>query len=115
MQHTRDGLAGTVGEVTHQDNGQHMGKHVLHVARWGTLGRCAGAKENGVVHGVEIEMGPKSQEEDKETLSINSLYLNRKWSLIMANLEMQAGETALEIPYKIDTGSEGNLMPLYIF
>ena len=28
---------------------------------------------------------------------------------------MQVGETALEIPYKIDTGSEGNLMPLYIF
>ena len=27
---------------------------------------------------------------------------------------MQAGETALEMPYKIDTGSEGNLMPLYM-
>ena len=25
------------------------------------------------------------------------------------------GKTALEIPYKIDTGSEGNLMSLYIF
>ena len=33
----------------------------------------------------------------------------------MAQLEMQAGETALEILYKINTGSEGNLMPLYIF
>ena len=28
---------------------------------------------------------------------------------------MQVGKTALEIPYKIDMGSEGNLMPLYIF
>ena len=28
---------------------------------------------------------------------------------------MQAGKTALEIQYKIDTGSKGNLMPLYIF
>ena len=28
---------------------------------------------------------------------------------------MQVGETALEIPYKINTSSEGNLMPLYIF
>ena len=28
---------------------------------------------------------------------------------------MQEAETALEIPYKIDTGSKGNLMPLYIF
>ena len=28
---------------------------------------------------------------------------------------MQGGKTVLEILYKIDTGSEGNLMPLYIF
>ena len=28
---------------------------------------------------------------------------------------MQVGKTVLEIPYKIDTSSEGNLMPLYIF
>ena len=28
---------------------------------------------------------------------------------------MQVGKTATEIPYKIDTGSEGNIMPLYIF
>ena len=28
---------------------------------------------------------------------------------------MQVGKTTLEVPYKIDTGSEGNLMPLYIF
>ena len=59
-------------------------------------------------------MEPDSQGEDTEIVSINSLYINRKWSLIMAKLEMQAGKTALEILYKIDTGSEGNLMPLYI-
>ena len=28
---------------------------------------------------------------------------------------MQEGKTTLEVPYKIDTSSEGNLMPLYIF
>ena len=68
-----------------------------------------------MVHEVEIEVGPDSQGEDIEIVSINSLYLNRKQALIMANLETQAGETALEIPYKINTGSEGNLRPLYIF
>ena len=45
LQHTRDSCAGTVGEVTHPDNAQHMGKHAPYVARWNTLGRCAGAKE----------------------------------------------------------------------
>ena len=28
---------------------------------------------------------------------------------------MQVGKTVLEIPYKIDTGSEGNIMLLYVF
>ena len=60
-------------------------------------------------------MGQDSQGEDIQIVSINSLYLNRKCSLITAHLEIQVGETALEIPYKINTGSEGNLMPLYIF
>ena len=35
--------------------------------------------------------------------------------LITAHLEMQFGKTTIEVPYKIDTGSEGNLMQLYIF
>ena len=52
-----------------------------------------------MVHEVEIEMGPDSHREDIEIVSINSLYLNRKWSLIRAHLEVQVGETALEILY----------------
>ena len=28
---------------------------------------------------------------------------------------MQVGKTTIEVSYKIDTGSEGNLMSLYIF
>ena len=30
-------------------------------------------------------------------------------------MKMQVGKTTIEVPYKIDTGSEGNLMPLYIY
>ena len=100
LQYTKDSCADTAGEVTHQGNAQCMEKCVQHVARLGTSGKCAGAKET--VQFMKI-------------VSINSLYVNRKWSIIMAKLEMQEGNTALEIPYKIDTGSEGNLMPLCIF
>ena len=60
-------------------------------------------------------MEPESQGEDTEIVSINSLYINKNQSSIMAKLEMQMAKTALEIPYKIDTGSEGNIMLLYIF
>ena len=72
------------------------------------------SKKNHTVHEVEVEVMPEPQE-DIETVSINSIYLNRNQSLIKAHLKMQVGKTATEIPYKIDTGSEGNIMPLYIF
>ena len=64
-------------------------------ARWGTSGRCAGAKENHVVHEAEIDMEPESQEEDIEIVSINSLYINRKWSSITAKLEIQVGQNSV--------------------
>ena len=50
-----------------------------------------------------------------EEMSINSVYLNNKWLLITAQLGMQVGDNTLKVPYKIDTSSKGNLMPLYIF
>ena len=33
----------------------------------------------------------------------------------MAKLEMQADENTIIIPYKIDMGSKGNIMPLFMF
>ena len=41
--------------------------------------------------------------------------MNNKQSLITADLEMQVSENTVKIPYKIDTGSEGNLVPLYLY
>ena len=72
-------------------------------------------KKNHTVHEVEVELMPEPHEEDIETVSINSVYLNRNQSLITAHLKMQVGKTTTEIPYKIDTSSEGNIMPLYIY
>ena len=66
------------------------------------------------VHKVELE-NVKDPQGDMETVSINSIFWNNKWSLIMANLKTMAGNNSITIPYKIDTGSEGNLMPLYIY
>ena len=64
---------------------------------------------------VGIEMVQEPQEKEIETVSINSVYLNRNWLLITAHLEMQVGKTTVEIPYKFDMGSEGNIMSFYIF
>ena len=68
-----------------------------------------------MAHEVGIDMVQEPQEEELETVSINSVYLNKSQSLITAHLETQVGKTTVEILYKIDTGSEGNIMPLYIY
>ena len=73
------------------------------------------SKKSRVVHEVEVEVMLEPQEGDIETVSINSIYLNSDRSLITAHLKMQVGKTVTEIPYKIDTGSEGNIMPLYTY
>ena len=59
-------------------------------------------------------MVQEPQEEEIETVSIYLVYLNKNWSLITAHLETHVGKTTVEIPHKIDMGSEGNIMPLYI-
>ena len=67
------------------------------------------------MHELHVEMEQDSQDEEIETVSINLIYLNKNWSLITVHLEMQVGKNTVEIPYRIDTGSKGNIMPLYIF
>ena len=41
--------------------------------------------------------------------------MNNNQSMLTAKLETYAGENKLTVPCKIDTGSDGNIMPLYIF
>ena len=73
------------------------------------------SKKDHVVHELEVEGVQETLDVGIETVNIGSVHLNRNQSLITAHLEIQAGENIIEIPYKIDTGSEGNIMPLYIF
>ena len=87
-------------------------------ARCGKMGHfrkvCQNKKDHAL-HELEVEGVQETQEGKIETVSIDSVHLNRNQLLIMAHLEIQAGENIIEIPYKINTGSEGNIMPLYIF
>ena len=73
------------------------------------------SKRDHTVHELEVEMAQDSEDEEIETVSINSVHLNKNWSIIMAYLDTYAGKNNVEIPYKIDMDSEGNIMPLYIF
>ena len=113
-QHIRVGHAGTVGGHTPRQWPAY-GKMCTIGGMMGLFSKVCRSRRNCIVHEVEIEVGLESQGEDIEIMSVISLHLNRKCSPIPAHLKMQSGKTALEIPYKINTGSEGNLMPLYIF
>ena len=89
------------------------GKPCASCGKIGHFKKVCQSRKDHAVHEVGGEM---AQEEGViEEVSINSVYLNNKWSLITAQLEMQVGDNTLKVPYKIDTSSEGNLMPLYIF
>ena len=89
------------------------GKMCASCRKMGHFKKVCQSRKDCMVHEVGLEM---AQEEGiiKE-VSINSVYLNNKQLLMTAQLEMQVGGNALKVPYKIDTGGEGNLMPLYIF
>ena len=68
-----------------------------------------GSKWNGE------EMSQKYIKGEIETVSINSVHMNKNWSLLTAKLKTCTGNNKLTVPYKIDTGSDGNKMPWYIF
>ena len=72
-------------------------------------------RRDRAVHELEVKKVQEINKGEIKTVSIDSVHLNKNQSLITAKLEMQAGRNTIEIPYKIDTGSEGNIMPLFMF
>ena len=64
------------------------------------------------MHEIEQEV---ANENHIETVTINSSRFNSKQSEIMANLKMSSGQNSTIISYKIETGNDGNVMPIHIF
>ena len=52
---------------------------------------------------------------DIESVSINSIQFNKNCSVLTANFKMSAGQSNIVVPYKIDTGRDGNIKPLYMY
>ena len=49
------------------------------------------------MHELEVKVVQEINEDETETVSIDSVHLNKNWSLITAKLEMQAGRNTIEI------------------
>ena len=58
------------------------GKSCASCGKMGHFKKVCRSRRDCTVHEVEVEVMPEPQEEDIETVSINSIYLNRNWSLI---------------------------------
>ena len=73
------------------------------------------SKRSRVINKIELEMSQEYSEGEIETVNIDSVHMNKNQSLLTAEFETCVGDNKLIVPYKIDTGSEGNIMPWHIF
>ena len=65
---------------------------------------------------VEQEEDQYSGEETNiNSVSINSIHFNTNYSILTVILKMSAGPNNMTVPYKVDTSSDVNLMPLHIY
>ena len=67
-----------------------------------------------MVNDVEQEASREYREDEIEVVSIDSVYMNINQLMLTTKLEMHTGDNKITIPYRIDTGSDGNIMPWYI-
>ena len=64
---------------------------------------------------VEQEAVQGHINKDIESVSINSIQFNKNHSVLTANFKMSAGQSNIMVPYKLDTDSDGNIMPLQMY
>ena len=78
--------------------------------------QLCGSERNRTVHDLEQEPDQHHEEEDNiDMVNINSIIFNSKWLVITANLKTSSNQVSILVPYKVDTGSDGNIMPLHLY
>ena len=48
-------------------------------------------------------------------VNINSINFYNNHSVITANLKTSLNKVVITVPYKVDAGSDGNIIPLHIY
>ena len=91
------------------------GKACMECNKIGHFQKVCHSRKNRVVNEMEQEGSQEYTEDDLEMMSINSVCFNKIQLMPTAKLETCIGYKNMVIPYKIDTGSDGNIMPWYIF
>ena len=69
-----------------------------------------------MVHNVDQEPELDQEEEDQiDMASTNYISFNSKHFIITANLKTSSNQVKIIMPYKVDMGSEGTIIPLHIY
>ena len=68
---------------------------------------------NKKVQSIDQETDQYQKETDIDTVNINSVNFNSKCSVITSNLKTSSDQARVIIPYKVDIGSDGNIIPLH--
>ena len=95
-------------------------KDVQHVGRSTTTKRYAEVAGTKKVHSIDPQKEQHQDEDEIDKVNIYSIYidsitLNSKHSVITTNLNTSSRQAASVVSYKIDSGSNGNIMPFHIF
>ena len=86
----------------------HMERHVQCVEKTTTSKRSAeGCKA--------LTHKKNAMKVNINSMNINSIMLNSKCSVITANLKTSSSQASFVVPYKVDSCSNGNIMPFHIF
>ena len=64
---------------------------------------------------MEQDLTQEYTEDNLEMVSMNSVCFNKSHSKLIAKLKMSVDNNNMVIPYKIETRSDRNIMPWYIF
>ena len=78
-----------------------LGRKVQSVARPTTLQRLRSSR-NRTVHDIEQEPDQHYEEDHIDTVNINSIIFNSKWSVITANLKTLSNHVSIILSYKVD-------------
>ena len=55
-----------------------------------------------------------AEENSTDSVNINSINFNKNHSILTVNLKISAGPNNVMVPYTVDMGSDGNILPLQI-
>ena len=99
-------------QVTNPDDAQYMGRYRPSTNKMNHFRWVCRSARGSMVHNIEEE-ADQEQKNHIETVHINSINFNTIHSIIAANLKT-SHKVIITVQYKVDIGSNGNIMSLYI-